>query len=201
MDIEPQTDTLAASFDLVARQDAAEAAIGILRGDVDEVKARLDRVSRAASRPILDGASPDPEVKSFVDGYLRKGRATELKSINDRPVIKVTIDSVNYEVVANTLNVATPELKVLVAPTSVVDPKSPEAIEIGTIPSVEAGATVGSTPIVFNASGRAKLVEMMSTYKTPFNVMVGSTLTVTAGQMVPEGKLDAVIRIRAHAGL
>lgn len=125
----------------------------------------------------------------------------ELKSINDRPVIKVTIDSVNYEVVANTLNVATPELKVLVAPTSVMDPKSPDAIEIGTIPPVEAGATVPSTAIAFNATGKAKLIEMMSSYKTPFNVIVGSTLTVTAGQMVPEGKLDAVIRIRAHAGL
>ena len=32
----------------------------------------------------------------------------ELKSINDEPVIKVTIDSVTYEVTANTLNVATP---------------------------------------------------------------------------------------------
>lgn len=125
----------------------------------------------------------------------------ELRSINDQPVIKVTIDSVNYQVSANTLNVATPELKVYVAPISVMDPKSAEAIEIGTIPSVAAGATVDATPIAFNAGGKAKLVEVMSTYKTPFNVLVGSTLTVTEGQMVPEGKLDAVIRIRAHAGL
>jgi hypothetical protein len=29
----------------------------------------------------------------------------ELKTINDEPVIKVTIDSVQYEVTANTLNV------------------------------------------------------------------------------------------------
>ena len=125
----------------------------------------------------------------------------ELKSINDQPVIKVTIDSVNYEVVANTLTVATPELELFVAPTSVMNPKSPEAIVIGTVPPVEAGATVASTPIRFNATGKAKLVEMMSTYRTPFNVIVGSTLTVTGGQMIPDGKLDAVIRIRAHAGL
>ncbi len=125
----------------------------------------------------------------------------ELKSINDQPVIKVTIDSVTYAVVANTLNVATPELKMFVAPISVMDPKSPEATEIATIAPVEAGTTVGPTPVAFTEMGKAKLVGMMSTYKTPFNVIVGSTLTVTEGQMVPEGKLDAVIRIRAHAGL
>ena len=125
----------------------------------------------------------------------------ELKSINDQPVIKVTLDSVNYEVPSNTLNVATPELAVKVAPTSVMDPKSPEAELIGTIAPVPAGATVASMPVMFTETGKAKLISMMSTYKTPFNVIVGATLTVSAGQMVPQGKLDAVIRIRAHAGL
>jgi hypothetical protein len=125
----------------------------------------------------------------------------ELKSINDQPVIKVTIDSVDYEVVSNTLNVATPELKVYVAPISVMDPKSPDASVVGTIPPVEAGTTVPSTSIMFTAEGKAKLVSMMSTYKTPFNVIVGATLTVTEGQMVPQGKLDAVVRIKAHAGI
>jgi hypothetical protein len=41
----------------------------------------------------------------------------------------------------------------------------------------------------------------MSTYKNPFNVIVGSTLVISAGDMVPTGKLDAVIQIKAHAGL
>jgi HK97 family phage major capsid protein len=50
---------------------------------VDEVKARLDKVARAASRPTI--ASTDEtneEVKGFVDGYLRAGRESEIKSIN-----------------------------------------------------------------------------------------------------------------------
>jgi len=85
----PATDALDASFDIVARQDAADAAITALRGDVDEVKARLDKVARAASRPAIGGAATTatdaPEVKSFVDGYLRRGRETELKSITATP--------------------------------------------------------------------------------------------------------------------
>ena len=82
MDMEIETEALAASFDLVRRQDDAEQAIGVLRSDVDEVKARLDRVSRAASRPALDGAGRAPEVKGFVDGYLRRGSLAEVKSVN-----------------------------------------------------------------------------------------------------------------------
>ena len=80
----PATEQLEASFDIVARQEAQEAAIVSIKGDVEEVKSRLDKVSRAAARPALDGASPAPtiEVKSFVDGYLRHGRETELKSLS-----------------------------------------------------------------------------------------------------------------------
>ncbi len=81
MEMEHETDVLAASFDLVTRQDESEKAIKVLRSDVDEVKARLDRVSRAASRPALDGIRTSVEVKGFVDGYLRQGRESEIKSI------------------------------------------------------------------------------------------------------------------------
>ena len=83
MSNETTADPLEASFDLVARQDAAEAALGELRGDVEEVKSRLDKVSRAAARPALSGAAnSSPELKSFVDGYLRQGRETELKAVS-----------------------------------------------------------------------------------------------------------------------
>lgn len=82
MDTEPFTDPLDASFDIVARQDAADQAIGALRTDVEEVKTRLDKVSRAAARPALGGDAPaSPELKGFVDGYLRQGRTGELKSM------------------------------------------------------------------------------------------------------------------------
>ncbi len=81
MDNEMPAEPLDASFDLVARQDAAEQALSALRGDVDEVKSRLEKVSRAAARPAIGGsAAASPELKGFVDGYLRHGREAELKS-------------------------------------------------------------------------------------------------------------------------
>lgn len=83
METTPVVEPLDASFDLIARQDATEEAIGALRSDVDEVKSRLDRVSRAAGRPVLAGAGErSREVKGFVDGYLRHGREAELKSLS-----------------------------------------------------------------------------------------------------------------------
>lgn len=82
METDTDTATLETSFDLAARVDEAEGAIGALRSDVDEVKARLDRVSRAASRPLLDGSRSSPEVKGFVDGYLRRGSEAQVKSVS-----------------------------------------------------------------------------------------------------------------------
>jgi hypothetical protein len=130
----------------------------------------------------------------------------ELKSINDQPVIKVTIDSVTYDVIANTLNVDTPAITVYVAPASVVkvDLKDPQVKAIGTIPPVPAGTTTaasGAKSIQFTATGKAELVNIMSTFKTPFNILVGSSILVTAGQPIPTGKLDAVVHIKGHAGL
>jgi len=78
------TDPLDQSFDLLARQDQTDIAIDTLRGDIDEVKGRLEKVARAAARPHLAGASQpaDREVKGFVDDYLRRGETRELKSIS-----------------------------------------------------------------------------------------------------------------------
>ena len=126
----------------------------------------------------------------------------ELKTINDEPVIKVTIDSVTYEVTSNTLNVDTPEVTVYVAPMSVIKPTDPMAKPIGTIAPVPAGqTTTGPQPIMFTPTGKTDLVNIMSTFKTPFNVLVGTSLVVKSGQPVPAGKLDAVVHIKGHAGL
>ena len=132
----------------------------------------------------------------------------ELQSINDKPVIKVTIDSVRYTVTGNTLNVPTPDMYVYVAPITVMDPKDPMAKKIGVIASVPAGATVAARDMMYTPNGQQLLVDTMSTYKTPFNVIIGTgglaedpKLVIKAGDPVPMGKLDAVIQIKAHAGL
>lgn len=125
----------------------------------------------------------------------------ELKTINQQPVIHVTIDSVNYTVMTNTLNVPTPPLTIYVAPASVMDAKDPSAKAIGTIPAVPAMTSQGSMEMQYTADGKQTLVDTMGNYMTPFNVLVGGTLEVTSGQPLPSGKLDALVQIKAHAGV
>jgi len=126
----------------------------------------------------------------------------ELKSVNDQPVIKVTIDSVTYEIASNTLNVATPEIKLYVAPMSVRKATDVQAKLIGSIAEVPPGwVTTGPQAVMFTPTGKADLVNIMSQFKVPFNVLVGSSLRITAGQALPKGKLEAVVHIKGHAGL
>ena len=134
----------------------------------------------------------------------------ELKTINDEPVIKVTIDSVQYAVTANTLSIATPEMKIYVAPMAVMDPDDPMAKQVGMVGPVQPGDTVTLRDITFTdgsdspddeARGRQNLIDVMSNYKNPFNVLVGSKLVVQMGDTVPSGKLDALIHIKPHAGI
>jgi len=80
--IETKADALDASFDIATRQEAHDAALEALRGDIAEVKGRLDKVGRTAIRPMIGGGETAPELKGFVDGYLRLGRDTELKSLS-----------------------------------------------------------------------------------------------------------------------
>jgi hypothetical protein len=84
---------------------------------------------------------------------------------------------------------------------SVMDPDDPDARLVGTIAPVAAGATVPMGELAFTADGKQALVDIMSTYKNPFNIIVGATIRVESGDMVPTGRLDAVVQITAHAGL
>jgi hypothetical protein len=76
---------------------------------------------------------------------------------------------------------------------------------IGTIDGVAPMTTTnGPQTMTYSETGKAELVAIMSTYKTPFNVIIGATppgYTVSSGSPVPQGKLDAVVHIKAHAGL
>jgi len=125
----------------------------------------------------------------------------ELQTINSEPVIKVTIDSVTYDVSDNSLNVDTPPMSIFVAPVSVMDPSDPMAKLIGTLDAVPAGKTSMGNSLMFTDTGKQDLIDAMSTFKTPFNVVVGSTLEVKSGDPVPSGSLTAVVHIKAHAGL
>jgi hypothetical protein len=125
----------------------------------------------------------------------------ELMQVADQPVVDVTIDSIAYQVVENNLSIETPELTVYVAPSTIMSPGDPEARAIGVIPPVASRMLVPETDIVISATGRDALADFMGDYMTPFNIIVGSDVVIGNGDPVPTGKVSAVVRVRAHAGL
>jgi hypothetical protein len=125
----------------------------------------------------------------------------ELETVADQPVIEVTIDSIAYEVTENSLNVATPELTIYAAPSTIMSPGDPEAREVGTIAPVAPATLIPSTDVVISQGGREVLSDFMGDYMNPFNIIVASEVIVGAGDTVPDGRLSASVRVRAHAGL
>jgi hypothetical protein len=125
----------------------------------------------------------------------------ELMQVADQPVVDVTIDSIAYQVVENNLNIATPEMTVYAAPSTIMAPGNPEARAIGVIPPVESRTLVPETDIVISDEGRDALADFMGDYMTPFNIIVGTEVVIGDGDPVPTGKVSAVVRVRAHAGL
>jgi hypothetical protein len=125
----------------------------------------------------------------------------ELRDIASEPVVDVEIDSIEYEVSENTLNVATPPMTLYVAPSTIMTWGGSEAHAIGTIEMVAAGTLVPRTEVVLTDEGRATLADYMGDYMTPFNIIVGSELVVGMGDTVPSGAMTATVQVRAHAGL
>ncbi|CAN5202005.1 hypothetical protein BH11MYX1_BH11MYX1_46140 [soil metagenome] len=124
----------------------------------------------------------------------------ELKNVDAATsILAVTVDSVTYEVTANTLDYDTPALSVYVAASSVIDPAEPGAHQIGTIPLVAKGTIRAAVQLQFTEGGQDQLTVTLSNFKNPFNVIVGGALELTAGDRIPHGKLDASVTIKAHA--
>jgi hypothetical protein len=154
----------------------------------------------ATCDPVADSCALSLDVSRLLPVNLLMEQP-DLMTINDQPVIKVSIDSVTYAVTSNSLNVDTPAIDVYVAPISALKPTDAQAKLIGTIPAIPRMTTSDYQALEFTPTGKSALVNIMSMFKTPFNVMVASSLVISAGQMLPTGKLDAVVRIRGHAGL
>lgn len=133
-----------------------------------------------------------------VDLYAEK---PELQTIDNQPLVNITIDNVHYQVTENTLNFDTPELVLYVAPKTVMNPSDPQARPIGVIPTVPAGSQVGSRNVLVTPAGEVDLKAFMRDYRTPFNIIIGSEVTVQAGDPMPIGRITAEVGVQAYAGI
>jgi hypothetical protein len=123
----------------------------------------------------------------------------ELQTIDDQPLVGVTIDTIEYGVSENSMNIDSPAFTLYVAPSTIMSPGNPEAEAVGDIPPVTAGTLLPLTAVDITADGRASLVDYMTSFTTPFNIIVGANLVITQGATVPSGRLTAQIKVAAHA--
>ena len=125
----------------------------------------------------------------------------ELGTIEDQPILNVSIDSVEYRVNENTFNFDSPELTIYVAPLNVMSPSNPEARPIGTVRPIAAGTQMDWTAIDFTPQGEVNLKEFMGDYKSTFQIIVGAQIEVPPGAELPQGRAVVGVQIKAHAGL
>lgn len=125
----------------------------------------------------------------------------ELAEIEGQPLVSITIQSIGYKISENTLNVDSPPMVVYVAPINVMSPGDPQAEAIGNIPSVPAGMTSSELEVELTENGRQLLSDYMKNYTVPFNLVVGTEVDVLAGDVVPTGKMSAVVLVSAVAGI
>ena len=123
----------------------------------------------------------------------------ELQQIEGQPLVEVRIERVYYSVDENSLDVDSPPLTVYVAPEGIMSPDDSQAQEVGTIPSVSAMTTVDEADVQLTAEGKDRLAAFMKEYDTPFNLIVGSELTIQAGDTLPHGRMVTVIKATAVA--
>jgi hypothetical protein len=123
----------------------------------------------------------------------------ELQQIEGQPLVEVRIDRVYYTVEENSLDVASPPLTVYVAPEGIMAPEDNQAQVVGRIAPVPAMTTIDEADVELTPEGKDHLAARMKDYDTPFNLIVGSELTIEAGDKLPHGRMVTVVKATAVA--
>jgi len=124
-----------------------------------------------------------------------------LQDLDDAALISVSVSQIFYEVELNTLSVATPPLEIYLAPLTVMDSDNSDAIFIGTIPEVAPQTIILEGELELEPEGEEAVRDFLTNWATPFNIILTGVVTVSAGDMLPTGRLDAAVRVNAVAGL
>jgi hypothetical protein len=125
-------------------------------------------------------------------------------------ISKVEIGKIAYWVGANSLNVATPPLQVFVAAQGAKDSHDPSAVQLGTVASLPAMSTSCADPadpkgdpaagaahvcdVPLTAAGQTALSGFVQNFRTPFALIVETTLVAKGGDPVPSGTLTVTVR-------
>ncbi|HVV16059.1 MAG TPA: hypothetical protein VHH90_02555 [Polyangia bacterium] len=116
----------------------------------------------------------------------------QLATFPGHSLVKVTISSISYQVMDNTLNVDLPPMAIYLAPDGITDAHDPSAMLFGTVPSIPAGTNPAG--MVQKAPGADAVLEMYTkNVSQSFNVIATTTVVIAAGTPVPNGQITVTI--------
>jgi hypothetical protein len=123
-------------------------------------------------------------------------------------ISRVEIKNIAYWAMQNSLSVATPKVDLYVAAASAKDQNDPSAHLLGSIAPLPAHSTSCADPadsdpkiataskgmkacdVPLTSAGQTALGEFAKNYKTPFQIIVHTTLTASGGEPIPSGLID-----------
>jgi len=126
------------------------------------------------------------------------GDVSALKALN-KTLTDVILKQIDIKIETNTMNTEVPPVDLFVGPMGATKSTDSGVTKIGTVPA---------TPTMFTADRILALDEnaqrafsaLAKDYKTPFQIMLSTTVLIKSGADTPMGKLDLVIsgKVEAH---
>jgi hypothetical protein len=101
----------------------------------------------------------------------------------------ISLQSLDYAVTTNTLNVAVPPLILYLAPMGVTDPTSAQAVRFGTVPAIPAKQTPSGS-VQLEADADATFAMFAADLSVPFGIIATTTVSVPSGTPTPQGALS-----------
>ncbi len=202
----------AISYDLAPQEFVQD--FGSNSGNLMDVPCQTDATCAALPVPSGTTASCDTmAMKCVLNADVRLTQTVNLSQqpgfpssvANSSAVQAVTVGAVHYWTPSNTLNFASPPVDVYVGSQSAQKETDAGVTHLGTVPSLPAGGRTACRmgapgtqdarcDLPLDDAGVQALGALAKDYRTPFNVLVVSHLTVHAGDPVPSGKLDLFLQ-------
>lgn len=161
----------------------------------DQANSQFSCSGSGYSCNIVCGSSAKCEVQASVD---LPPQTVDLSSKIDSSlkaaaISKVSVDSLEYKVSANSLNFDTPIISVYVGPSSANTVTDSGVSLFATVPSIAKGTTPEGK-LSPDPSGQSALTNFVKDYKNPFKIFSQAKLVFSAGESLPSGALKTEVR-------
>lgn len=118
--------------------------------------------------------------------------APQYQQYSGQTLVSLSLNKVTYTVTTNTLNVATPEITIYLAPDGITDPSDPAAAKFGTIAPIPAGTLATGTVTQAPGAGTA-FGKYAQNWATPFTFIATAPVEVKGGNPIPMGKMTVAV--------